>query len=183
MPAILARRPDAILLVSRYREDPAYAEHLRRLVVELGIDRSVRFIDRVDNQMMPDLLSMTSVVVSVPFSDGMPVTLFESLASETPIVVGRLSAYEELVRDGDEVLMAALDAPSIANAVSRLLEDEPLATRLRAKGLSCVRGAASLPDDALRVEASYRRALAAPRRPTPFLPRALDAVSLGLPRG
>lgn len=183
MPAILARRPDAILLVSRYREDPAYAEHLRRLVGELGIDRSVRFIDRVDNQMMPDLLSMTSVVVSVPFSDGMPVTLFESLASETPIVVGRLSAYEELVRDGDEVLMAALDAPSIANAVSRLLEDEPLATRLRAKGLSCVRGAASLPDDALRVEASYRRALAAPRRPTPFLPRALDAVSLGLPRG
>lgn len=183
MPAVLARNPDATLLVSRYREDPAYAERLRLRAEQLGIARSIHFMDRVDNAMMPDLMSMTNVVVSVPFSDGMPVTLFESLASETPIVVGRLSAYEELVRDGEEVLMADLDAPSIAGAVSRLLEDETLAGRLRAQGLARVRGAASLPDEARRVESYYRRALAAPRGTSALLPRVLDAVSLGFKRG
>lgn len=183
MPDVLARHPDAVLVVSRYREDPSYAERLRLRAEELGITRSVRFVDRVDNEMMPGLMSMASVVVSVPFSDGMPVTMFESLASETPIVVGRLSAYEELVRDGEEVLMADLDAKSIGAAVTRLLEDEALAARLRAQGLARVRGTASLPDEARRVESYYRRALAAPRRPSAFLPRALDAMSLGFKRG
>lgn len=183
MPAVLARRQDAILLVSRYREDPSYAKRLRGRAEQLGIARSVHFMDRVDNEMMPDLMSMASVVVSVPFSDGMPVTLFESLASETPIVVGRLAAYEELVRDGEEVLMADLDAESIGVAVSRVLEDEALAARLRARGLARVRATASLPDEARRVESYYRRVLTTPRRRAALLPRVLDAMSLGFKRG
>ena len=182
MPRILASSPDALLLISRHREDPAYAGMIRRRVSELGIDRSVRFIDPVSSEDMPDLLSMTSVVVSVPFSDGLPQTLFESLASETPIVLGRLDAYSELVHDGREVLLADLDAASIAAAVSRLLLDHELGARLKAAGLGRVREEASLPDEARRVEAMYQTLLAGRRRGSALGPRILDAISLAFRR-
>ena len=126
---------------------------------------------------------MTSVVLSVPFSDGLPQTLFESLASETPIVLGRLAAYEEIVHDQREVLLADLDAPSIAAAVSRLLVDPDLAARLRTAGLKRILKATSLPDEARRVEAMYRRVLSESRRPSPLGPRVLDAMSLAFRRG
>jgi glycosyltransferase involved in cell wall biosynthesis len=183
MPAILARVPEATLLVSRHREDAQYAAKIRARVRELGIDARVRFIDPVPYDEMPDLLSTTSVVISVPFSDGLPQTLFEGLASQTPLVMGRLAAYDEIVAHEREVLMADLDAPSIAAAVTKILTDADLATRLAKAGLERILSVASLPDEARRVEALYRRALAEPKLPSPIAPRILDAMSLAWGRG
>lgn len=183
MPAILAVAPTATLLISRHREDPSYATSLRARVSELGMDAHVHFIDPVSNEDMPAMLSMASVVISVPFSDGLPQTLFESLATRTPIVLGRLAAYDEIVQDGREVLMAALDAPSIASAVTRVLSDALLTARLQSAGHDRILREASLPDEARRVETLYRRILAEPRTPSPLVPRFLDAASLALKRG
>ncbi len=183
MPEILAKSRGALLVVSRHREDPDYANQLRKRVIDLGIEKSVRFIEPVDYDAMPDLLSITSVVVSVPFSDGLPQTLFECLASETPIVLGRLAAYEEIVQHEREALLADLSAASIASAVSRILEDAELAARLRTAGLQRVQKEPSLPDEARRVATLYRRVLAGDRRPSPLGPRILDALSLAFRRG
>ena len=183
MPAILTTSPEALLLVSRHREDPEYAARLLQRVSDLGIDRSVRFIDPIEYDDMPGLLATTSVVVSVPFSDGLPQTLFESLASQTPIVLGRLAAYDEIVHDGREVLLADLDAGSIAAAVSRLLIDRELAVRLTTAGLRRIHDEGSLRDEAQRVVSFYRRVLANPERLSPLGPRVLDAFSLALRRG
>jgi glycosyltransferase involved in cell wall biosynthesis len=182
MPRILSTRPDALLLVSRHREDEGYAEELGERIRVLGLADAVRFIEPVPYQDMPAVLSMTSVVVSVPFSDGLPQTLFEALASETPIVMGRLPSYGELVEDEREVLLADLNPTSIAEQTSRLLTDPELAARLTRAGLAKARSRISLIEDARRVEGFYRRVLGAPRRKSPLLPRLLDAVSLGARR-
>lgn len=183
MPAILAQCPETLLLISRHREEPEYAGELRRRVSALGIAGSVRFIEPIDFEEMPALLSIVSVVVSVPFSDGLPQTLFESLASEAPIVLGRLDAYREIVDHEREVLLSDLNAPALAAAVSRLLLDPALASRLRTAGLKRIQQEASLPDEARRVETFYRRVLAEGRRPSPLGPRLLDAISLAFRRG
>ncbi len=178
LPAILSTAPSATLVVSRHREDAAYAKHLRERITELGIGAHVRFVEAIGYEDMPGLLAATSVVISVPFSDGLPQTLFESLASETPIVMGRLSAYEEMVRDGQEVLLSEQDASSIAASVVRILNDDALANRLKAAGLRRFQEQASLPDEARRVDSFYRRILAPDRPSSPLGPRLLDALSL-----
>jgi len=182
MPAILATHPEALLLISRHGEDPEYAARLRARVTELGLDGSIRFINPMDYDEMPALLSAASVVVSVPFSDGLPQTLFECLASQTPIVLGRLDAYAEMVEHEREVLLTELDPRSIATAVSRLLDDPDLARQLGQSGFERIQATASLPQEARRVEAMYRRVLASPRRSSPLAPRILDALSLALGR-
>jgi len=183
MPEILRQRPDVTLLISRHREDVDYAAKLRQRVSELGIEGSVRFIEPVAYDDMPALLAATSVVVSVPFSDGLPQTLFECLAAGTPIVLGRLDAYGEMVEHEREVLLAKLDAPSIAEAVSRILNEAGLAPRLREAGRKRILETASLPEEARRVEDLYRGVLERGRRGSPLGPRILDAMSLAFRGG
>lgn len=182
MRAILSTHPGAALLISRHGEDKDYAARLRARVTELGLDDSIRFISPMDYDEMPALLSAVSIVVSVPFSDGLPQTLFECLASQTPLILGRLEAYAEMVEHEREVLLTELDPRSIASAVSRLLSDPALARQLGEAGLERVRATASLPLEARRVEAMYRLVLASPRRSSPLAPRILDALSLALGR-
>jgi glycosyltransferase involved in cell wall biosynthesis len=183
MPEILAKRPDAILLISRHREDRDYAERLRQRVGELGLEKSVRFLEAVDHEGMRDLLSLASVVVSIPLADGLPQTLFEALASGTPLVLGRLPAYEEMVAHEREVLLTESSAGALAATVSRLLSDQPLAARLAAAGLSRIHEEPTLKDEARRVVDLYQSLLAGPRRPSPLGPRILDALSLAFRRG
>ncbi len=183
MPEILRQRPDVSLLISRHREDAEYATKLRQRVSELGIEGRVRFIEPVAYDDMPGLLAATSVVVSVPFSDGLPQTLFECLAAGTPIVLGRLDAYGEMVEHEREVLLAKLDAPSIAEAVTRILNEDGLAPRLRAAGRKRILETASLPEEARRVEALYRGVVERGRRESPLGPRILDAMSLAFRSG
>ncbi|MEO8358544.1 MAG: glycosyltransferase family 4 protein [Vicinamibacteria bacterium] len=182
MPAVLTTQPEAVLLISRHREDADYARMLRGRVSSLGLERSIKFIEPLSYEDMPAILSMTDVVVSVPFSDGLPQTLFESLASETPIVMGRLPSYEELVTDEAEVLLADLTPESIAAQVSRVLNDRNLAVLLARRGLDKVRSRISLIEDARRVEGFYYRVLEQPRRKAPLMPRVMDAISLGRKR-
>ncbi len=183
MPQILDRCPQACLLISRHGEDAAYAQRVRERAGALGVTASLRFLDPLDHDVMPDLLSITRVAVSVPFADGLPQTLFECLASQTPLVLGRLPAYEEIVQHEREVLFTDLAAPAIAAAVLRLLLEPGLARRLSAAGLARIREQASLPEEARRVAGFYRRVLAGRPRPSPLGPRLLDAVSLGFRRG
>lgn len=183
MPEILARHPGAVLVISRHHEDADYADRLRQRVTALGLERSVCFLEAVDRDTMRGLLSMASAVVSIPLADGLPQTLFEALASETPLVLGRLTAYEEMVRDEREVLLTDFNAPAIAATVARLLSDDELARRLTTAGLRRIQEQPSLQDEARRVEALYRGLLADPRRPSPLGPRILDALSLAFRRG
>jgi len=66
----------------------------------LHLEASVTFIRETDYDQMSQLYSAADVVVSVQSSDGMSITLFESMACGRPNVVSRLPHYVELVQDG-----------------------------------------------------------------------------------
>lgn len=180
LPAILRRVPEALLLLTEHRADDDYRRRLETRVAELGLGRRVRFVGALGHADMPAFYTLAEVMVSVPFSDGLPQSLFEAMACETPAVVGRLPAYDEVARDGEHVLAAELEPGAIAAAIVRLLEDPALARRLTRASLARVREVASLPREAARVEAMYAELLARPRRRAPLLPRLLDAASLFL---
>jgi glycosyltransferase involved in cell wall biosynthesis len=178
-PELRARVPGALLLLAGHRADEAYRAQLERRVAELGLADGVRFLGRIEYADMPALYSASDAVVSVPFSDGLPQTLFEALASSTPAVIGRLEAYEEVVRDGREALFSELEPGAIAAALARLLREPELAGRLTEAGLARVREVASLEREAGRVEGFYSQLLAGPRpRPDPLPLRLLDAATL-----
>lgn len=177
-PGVLQRVPTAVLLVSEHRALPDYKAQLEQRARSLGIAERVRFIGAIDYADMPALLSACDLSVSVPSSDGLPQSLFEAMASETPTVLGRLDAYAEAVTDGTHTLLSDIEPEALAQAIAKVLGDPQLAAGLSRAGLARVGAIASLPYEAERVEGFYRRVLDQPRHRTPAMARWLDAATL-----
>ena len=81
-------------------------------------------------------------------ADGIPTVLIEAMAMEIPVVATQVSGIPELVVDGETgLLVAPDDAPALAEALARLLQDQDLARRLAGAGRDLVvaqyRGASS----------------------------------------
>jgi glycosyltransferase involved in cell wall biosynthesis len=178
---VLREVPAALLLVTEYGAEPAYRARVLDDAARLGLGGRVRLVGSVAHREMPALLSLADAVVSVPSSDGLPQSLFEAMACGTPVVLGRLPAYEEVVRDGESALLAELEPAAIAAALLRVLTDATRRESIARAARERVAGIASLPAEAARVRGLYEELLAAPR-PAPRSPltdgRAWDALSL-----
>jgi glycosyltransferase involved in cell wall biosynthesis len=180
LPRILSEVPAAVLLVTEYAPDAAYARRLRLLADTTGVATRVRFIGQIEHADMPALYSLAEAAVSVPSADGLPQSLFEAMACETPVVLGRLPAYEEVVHDGAEALLVDFSADSLARAVLRILGEPDLRRSLAARGLDTARSKADLGREVASVEGFYAEALAAPVPPPSALSRAIDGAGLFL---
>jgi glycosyltransferase involved in cell wall biosynthesis len=178
LPRVLAAVPEAVLLVVEHRADPEYKKSLVAQVESLRLGDRVRFIGVCDHAEMPALYSLAEVMISIPFSDGLPQSLFEAMACETPSILGRLPGYAEVVTDGTHVLLVDLRPEALADAVVLLLKDRSRACALAAAARERVREVAWLPAEAKRVEGLYQRLLERPRRRASLSGRVLDALSL-----
>ncbi|HEX4816667.1 MAG TPA: glycosyltransferase family 4 protein, partial [Nonomuraea sp.] len=181
LPVVVRTVPEARLVLTEYGGDPDYRARLLGRAEALGMAGHVRLAGVVPHRDMPSLYSLADVVVMTPSSDGLPQSLFEAMACEAPVVLGRLAVYEEVVTPGESALLVALDPASIAEAVLAVLRDPSLAGALASSALRRVRERASLPAEVERVEALYRQALSMPRRRVTFRRRArrwVDAATV-----
>jgi glycosyltransferase involved in cell wall biosynthesis len=178
MPRVLAAEPAALLVLSQHRADEGYERTLRARVDALGLGARVRFVPRIEHAEMPAWYTLAEVSVNLPFSDGLPQSLFEAMACGTASLLGRLPFYAEAVEDGTHALLSDLTADAVGAALVRLLTDHSLRRSLADAGRRRVLEVACLPREAERVEGFYERLLAQPRRRTGRVARALDAASL-----
>ena len=93
------QKKDAVLILTRFSGTDDYIHYLEGLIDQLGISDNVRFIMPIPKEEMPLYYNLADVVVSVPSSDGMPQSLYESMACGCFHILGALPQYRELVRD------------------------------------------------------------------------------------
>jgi glycosyltransferase involved in cell wall biosynthesis len=89
--------------------------------------------------------------------EGFGLPLAEAMAAGCPVIAADRTALPEVLGDAG-ILVEAEDAGAWADAMRRVLDDEPLRTRLAAAGRKRVR-AFSLGEAARRQVAAYRQAL------------------------
>jgi glycosyltransferase involved in cell wall biosynthesis len=156
MPAVLAKRPDTVLLIMEYAADPEYHAEIVNRVGELGLEDRVRFIGQATHAEMPMFYSLADLTVAVPSSDGLPQSLLESMACGTPNVLSQLPQYEEIVRHGQSAYFVKATPEGIAQGILELLDDPGLRRRIAADALALVRREADLDKEAEKVERRYR---------------------------
>lgn len=121
-------RPDAMLVFKYHNGDMSYRNKILALVDELGLRDSVRVVETIPYERMPDLYSMARVVVSVPFSDGTPMSLLEAMACGAVPICSDLPSLREWVTDGVNGFLVPVDDPNaIASRILQALSDAPLA--------------------------------------------------------
>ncbi|OYV74915.1 MAG: hypothetical protein B7Z74_01640 [Deltaproteobacteria bacterium 21-66-5] len=99
-----------------------------------GNDPDITFVGAV-LEGRPSYYANCSIYACPTTKASFGITLLESMACETPIVCSDILGFRDVVKDGREALMVPCgDRDALADAIVRLIEDEPLRKRLGKRG-------------------------------------------------
>ncbi len=162
----LIKGPD-VLLDTLARLAPHYPQIFVLLTgpargyVKNGLDKlGVRYMHHMldDYAQMPRFYYASDAYLITSRSEGGPKGLMESWATGVPVVSTAMGMPADWVRHGENGLLAPVeDAPALAEALARLIEEPALRERFRTAGYGAVK-----PLDWARIAADYDRLLYAP---------------------
>ena len=134
---VIAGEPRAYFLFAGPAElwEEEYEGRVREAAASAGAAERVRFVKAIPYQEMADYHRLSDVTVSIPPTDGTPMTVLESMACGTPIVVGDIPDYDPFYFEpGRTVLTVPVgDSGALGDALLRLLRDTELARGLTAE--------------------------------------------------
>jgi glycosyltransferase involved in cell wall biosynthesis len=103
-----AEVPEATLTVAGYGSQEA---HLRRLASTLAGD-GVRFVGKIDPELMPVLYGEADVFVNASVIDNQPVSIIEALSAGLPVVSTPTGDIRFMLRDGATGVLVPPDDPA-----------------------------------------------------------------------
>ncbi len=107
-----------------------YFEQVKARVKEEFADR-IHFIGFVPHAELDPYFRRAHVFINSSLSDAFPLPVPEAMGAGLPVVGSRVGGVPEAVVDGETgYLVEPGDANQLANAILRLLEDEPLRKRM-----------------------------------------------------
>lgn len=113
---------NAFLILRRFSIDSErYLFDLTNLIESLGIGGRVKWVGETNYENLPLLYSFSDVAVNVPIQDGLPVTIFEASACQTPVITSDLPAYQEFISKGYYKRIPSNDLSSIVIALREVL--------------------------------------------------------------
>lgn len=132
---IRQRFPSAICIQLYEPGRLAGIARLQQLAAAQDLGSSYRLVPAVPNRAMPPFYSAATVTVSVPSSDGFPVTVLEASACGSPLVVSDLPYCSEwFANRSNGLIVPARNAAALAEAVIEYCSDPALAQRVSAEG-------------------------------------------------
>lgn len=103
--------------------NPEYADQLRRMVIQNGLEGRVEFIGEVDQIELARRMARARVVVLPSLSEGLGRVVFEAMATGTPVIGSRVDGIPEMVEDGKTgFLVPPGDEEALAQRLRWVLE-------------------------------------------------------------
>jgi glycosyltransferase involved in cell wall biosynthesis len=133
---------------------------LQRQIEEAGLAHSVRLRGKLPHEDVIAAMRRARVfalpcrVLDDGDRDGIPNVILEAMAVGLPVVSTRISGVPEVVTENESgLLIEPDDAQDLANALTRILDDDAMAARLGAAGRYVVETRFSLDGDIKRLDA------------------------------
>lgn len=135
IPKVLQEIPKAVFILKdtfcNTDERRAYVKNLYALAEKLGVSNAIRWAAEVPMDQLPLFFNAADVVVSVPSTDGMPVTIFEAMACRKPVIVGDLPSYNEVIIHGQTGLRVPVrNHQALAQAIIKVAKNTDLVGRM-----------------------------------------------------
>jgi glycosyltransferase involved in cell wall biosynthesis len=129
---VRTERPVELVVVGRPREGSIIPATIERL----GLDGAVEFVGGVDHDRIVELYAEAEVAVVPSLYEGFSLPAIEAMACGVPLVATTGGALPEVVGDHDDtaLLVPPGDPSALAAAISRLLDDAALRTRIGRAG-------------------------------------------------
>ena len=87
---------------------------------------SVKFIGRIKNSEVPQIINKYSVFALVSYYEGNPKALLEALACGSSVVCSDIESIREIIQDKKNGLLCKHDFLSIRNAINKIMQDKTL---------------------------------------------------------
>lgn len=113
----------------------SYESEVRTILRDVGAADNSRFVGAIPHDEMADYHRLADVTISIPSTDGTPMTVLESMACGTPVVVSDIPDYDRHYIDPGVTVLAAKhdDATAVAGALQKILQEPEFAARLAAE--------------------------------------------------
>jgi glycosyltransferase involved in cell wall biosynthesis len=126
------KKPSSMLLAIAGGKGWMY-EETQDLVKELRLEEQVRFLGRISEHELITLYSLAEMFAYPSFFEGFGIPPLEAMACGVPVITSNTSSLPEVAGDA-ALLVDPHDTHAIADALSRLAEDEQLREELRQRG-------------------------------------------------
>ncbi len=138
---------------------------VRLLLSRVGVpDDGIDVVGFLSQDELTDLLRSTKALVAPSLGgESFGMVLTRAFACATPVVASDIEGYREVVTPETAVPVAPGDPGSLADAVVRLLADEPRRVAMGAAARSLARERYGWPDIAVRLEGIHERVVGAER--------------------
>jgi len=140
IPRVLAQAPQAKFIIRTYAPDPDLLAQFQAIIQEHNATQAVIYVGHLpDDRAIADLYRIADVAVSIPSSDGTPLSVLEALACGAALVLSDVPSLHEWVQDQQEgIFVPPGDIQALAAAIVRLLTDETLRRQIQANGVTLV---------------------------------------------
>ena len=133
------------------------ADALRRLCVNVGVEKSVTFIGAVENEKVPEYLNKMDIFVIPSLEESFGVAAVEAAACQLPVIASAVGGLPEVVVDGETgYLVPPRDAGAIADRLALLVTHTELRRRMGQAGRALVEKQYDWARNAERMEQLYR---------------------------
>ncbi len=157
VPLVCERIPEATFIFLDYNTDPGYKRQLDMISNELGLDSVIRWLPQIRSRTeLAKLYRLSEVVVSVPSTDGMPISVLEAMACGKPLVCSDLPAIREFITSGENGwLVPVRQSTPLAEAIIPLLAQPDQAAEFGRKAHQVVSEKANSEVEMRRMETIY----------------------------
>ena len=131
---LVAREVDSFMVVIAGGGSTYYKQKLTRLAEKLGVEHVFDFLGYVGEAEKLSLLDSTKVFVfpTRHFGEAYPLVVDETYARGVPIIATKVGVLPQRIKDMQTGILVPPDNPStLARAISALLKDDKLLTRMR----------------------------------------------------
>jgi glycosyltransferase involved in cell wall biosynthesis len=139
MAQVLGKYPEASLVITGEPTDPAqkaYFEEIKELTKMLGITDRVHYVGFVSEEDLVNLRREATALVHAAATESYGLSLLEAMALGVPVVACAAEGPSMLIRSDENGLLVPIkDAPALATAMIRVLEDAPLREKLKTNGI------------------------------------------------
>ena len=97
-------------------------QDLRQLSAKFGIQQSVRFVGRIEQNQLPPYYSAADALVVPSYYESFGLVGLESLACGTPVAATRVGAMEDIIEDGKTGhVVADLTPRGLADSIEKII--------------------------------------------------------------
>lgn len=115
-------------------QDDRYTPQLKLLAKELNIEQQIKFLDYVNYDQLPVIISQALALVFPSLWEGFGLPVLEAMACGTPVITSNISSLPEVAGDG-AILIDPYNINELTSAMESLINDDNLRLQLKELGL------------------------------------------------